>query len=66
MCLKNYSECQHPCILQITPYFCGHDAGCTTPSKWALKKAKQNVQWNFLVVVYLENITQFLDVVEHL
>ena len=63
---KNYSECQQPYIFQIIPYFCGHDARCTTPSTWALEKAKQNVERNFLVVGYLENVTEFLDVVEHM
>ena len=62
---KNYSECQQPYIFQIIPFFCGHDARCTTPSKWALEKAKQNVESNFPVLGYLENVTQFLDVVEY-
>ena len=62
---KNYSECQQPYIFQIIPFFCGHNARCTTPSKWALEKAKQNVENNFPVLGYLENMTQFFDVVEH-
>ena len=62
---KGHYECRDPDhIFKIIPFFCGHSPNCTIPSRWALEQAIKNVQLYFPVVGYLENMQQFLKLLE--
>ncbi|XP_031567452.1 uronyl 2-sulfotransferase-like [Actinia tenebrosa] len=65
--LKNYSECTDPRRLSyIIPYFCGQSAGCKSSPKHALRQAITNVETKYLVVGVLEEVNDFIKVLEKL
>lgn len=50
----------------IIPYFCGHDQECLKPnSRWALSRAKQNVERYYPVVGLLEYLNETVLVLEN-
>lgn len=52
--------------LILQPYFCGqHDECMVVGSKWALNRAKANIDRWFPVVAVLERMTQSLRVLQH-
>ncbi|KAJ8409746.1 hypothetical protein AAFF_G00218050 [Aldrovandia affinis] len=64
--LENYPECSNPRLFYIIPYFCGQHPQCREPGVWALERAKQNVQENFLLVGILEELEDVLLLLERL
>ncbi|XP_063299399.1 uronyl 2-sulfotransferase [Pelobates fuscus] len=62
--LKNYAECSNPRLFYIIPYFCGQHPKCRDPGEWALERAKQNVNENFLLVGILEELEDVLLLLE--
>ncbi|KAI4801975.1 hypothetical protein KUCAC02_019839 [Chaenocephalus aceratus] len=58
--LENYPECSNPRVFYIIPYFCGQHPRCREPGVWALERAKQNVQENYLLVGILEELEDVL------
>ncbi|KAE8602148.1 hypothetical protein XENTR_v10013896 [Xenopus tropicalis] len=62
--LENYAECSNPRLFYIIPYFCGQHPKCRDPGEWALERAKQNVNENFLLVGILEELEDVLLLLE--
>lgn len=62
--LGNYAECSNPRLFYIIPYFCGQHPKCRDPGEWALERAKQNVNENFLLVGILEELEDVLLLLE--
>ncbi|XP_028653712.1 uronyl 2-sulfotransferase a [Erpetoichthys calabaricus] len=64
--LENYPECSNPRLFYIIPYFCGQHPKCREPGEWALERAKQNVNENFLLIGILEELEDVLLLLERL
>ncbi|KAK3735827.1 hypothetical protein QZH41_019925, partial [Actinostola sp. cb2023] len=65
--LKNHSECFTPNkLLYIIPYFCGQPSGCRVYWERSLAQAIENVKINYLVVGVLEDVHNFIKVLEAL
>ncbi|KAG8444452.1 hypothetical protein GDO86_009579 [Hymenochirus boettgeri] len=62
--LENHAECSNPRLFYIIPYFCGQHPKCRDPGEWALERAKQNVNENFLLVGILEELEDVLLLLE--
>lgn len=62
---KKKYECQPNRLWLQIPMFCGHDPMCWQPgNEWALKKAKQRLLSNYLVVGITKKIPEFIAVLE--
>nr|XP_014349730.1 PREDICTED: uronyl 2-sulfotransferase-like [Latimeria chalumnae] len=64
--LDNYPECSNPRLFYVIPFFCGQHPKCREPGLWALERAKQNVNENFLLVGILEELEDVLLILERL
>ncbi|XP_072360960.1 uronyl 2-sulfotransferase a isoform X3 [Scyliorhinus torazame] len=64
--LENYAECNNPRVFYIIPYFCGQHPKCRDPGEWALQKAKENLNENYLLVGILEELEDVLLLLERL
>ncbi|XP_038661201.1 uronyl 2-sulfotransferase a isoform X2 [Scyliorhinus canicula] len=64
--LENYPECNNPRVFYIIPYFCGQHPKCRDPGEWALQKAKENLNENYLLVGILEELEDVLLLLERL
>ncbi|KAF2355549.1 Sulfotransferase [Trinorchestia longiramus] len=65
-------ECQYmegderPDFAQLSEFFCGQDSECTGfNTKYAIQKAKENVEKHYAVVGILEEMNMTLTVLEH-
>ncbi|XP_051868987.1 uronyl 2-sulfotransferase a isoform X1 [Pristis pectinata] len=64
--LENYPECNNPRVFYIIPYFCGQHPKCRDPGEWALQRAKENMNENYLLVGILEELEDVLLLLERL
>ncbi|XP_060687033.1 uronyl 2-sulfotransferase a [Hemiscyllium ocellatum] len=64
--LENYPECNNPRVFYIIPYFCGQHPKCRDPGEWALQRAKENMNRNYLLVGILEELEDVLLLLERL
>uniref|UniRef100_UPI00398EDA34 uronyl 2-sulfotransferase a isoform X2 n=1 Tax=Pristiophorus japonicus TaxID=55135 RepID=UPI00398EDA34 len=64
--LENYAECNNPRVFYIIPYFCGQHPKCRDPGEWALQRAKENMNENYLLVGILEELEDVLLLLERL
>uniref|UniRef100_A0A4W3HRG7 Uronyl 2-sulfotransferase n=1 Tax=Callorhinchus milii TaxID=7868 RepID=A0A4W3HRG7_CALMI len=64
--LENHAECSNPRLFYIIPYFCGQHPKCRDPGEWALQRAKDNMNENYLLVGILEELEDVLLLLERL
>ncbi|XP_067845441.1 uronyl 2-sulfotransferase a isoform X2 [Heptranchias perlo] len=64
--LESYAECNNPRVFYIIPYFCGQHPKCRDPGEWALQRAKDNMNENYLLVGILEELEDVLLLLERL
>ncbi|XP_077981927.1 uronyl 2-sulfotransferase-like [Glandiceps talaboti] len=62
--LQGNEKCQNNFIFRIIPHFCGQDKKCREPTRWAIEKAKENVEKYFLVVGLTEEYDETLKLFE--
>ena len=64
-CIKeNVNECRKP-VWQLVPYLCGQEPFCRNRTDQAVQKAKENVQNKYFAVGILEEMDDFLKVLEY-
>lgn len=62
---RGHRDCQLDRLWIQIPFFCGQHPECWKPgNEWALKKAKENLISNYLVVGVTERLTEFVAVME--
>ncbi|KAG1654965.1 Heparan sulfate 2-O-sulfotransferase 1 [Nymphon striatum] len=63
---KRGKDCDPVGMWMQIPFFCGHNAECWEPgSRWALEQAKHNLAHNYLVVGVMEEMQDFIAVLEY-
>lgn len=50
----------------VVPFFCGQDEACRKPSRWALARAKQHLEKNYLLVGLTEYLSETVQAMESL
>ncbi|EDO38740.1 predicted protein, partial [Nematostella vectensis] len=65
--ITNRTECMDPnALFYVIPFFCGQSRKCRVSSKWAFRQALYNLVNRYLVVGILEEVDDFLTVLEKL
>jgi len=62
---KRRNECTNP-YWQVVPYFCGNYPGCMSRSRWAVERAKHNIDNNYLFVGTIEDLDTSLEILEYI
>ncbi|XP_075212007.1 heparan sulfate 2-O-sulfotransferase [Lycorma delicatula] len=62
---QNLPDCNPNHMWLQIPFLCGHASDCWTPgSAWALEEAKKNLLSEYLVVGVMEQLTDFIAILE--